>query len=407
MSVESERRGAVVSREVPARGIGPFILKRLLSRLSRGRLTVILPSGRRIESAMRAPGPEATLVLHNWRTFRRFAARGQVGFAEAYMAGEWTSPDPAALIELAAINIERLEAALSGFWPVRLARRLTHARRANTKKGSRKNISFHYDLGNDFYRLWLDPSMTYSSAIFEPPTLSLEEAQDAKLARIGSWLDIGAAGTRILEIGCGWGALASKLAHMGAHVTGLTLSKEQLAFAQERIAREGMAERVDLRLQDYRDVEGQFDRIVSIEMLEAVGEQYWPVYFGAIKKHLVPGGVAVLQGITIDEPRYEGYRANPDFIQHYIFPGGMLPTKEIMAAQAKAAGLVLEKVESFGLSYAMTLAEWRRRFLAAWPAIEKMGFDITFKRLWEYDLAYCEGGFRAGVIDVSLYRLRA
>ncbi len=236
--------------------------------------------------------------------------------------------------------------------------------------------------------------MTYSSAIFEPPTLSLEEAQDAKLARIGSWLDIGAAGTRILEIGCGWGALASKLAHMGAHVTGLTLSKEQLAFAQERIAREGMAERVDLRLQDYRDVEGQFDRIVSIEMLEAVGEQYWR----SISAHQEASRAGGCRGPARHHHRRAALRGLSR--QSGLHPALHLSrrhaaTKEIMAAQAKAAGLVLEKVESFGLSYAMTLAELAPPLPAALAGIEKMGFDTTFKRLWEYYLAYCEGGFRA------------
>ncbi|WP_084539841.1 SAM-dependent methyltransferase [Azorhizobium doebereinerae] len=409
MSVNSDSRHVEVSEPSGrmARGIGPYVLKRLLSRLESGSLTVVFPSGARLEHRTARPGPEATLAIHDWRAFRRFAARGGVGFAEAYMAQEWTSPDVAALIELAGANVARLEEAFGGSLPVRLFRRIGHALKANTKAGSRRNIAFHYDLGNDFYRLWLDPSMTYSSALYAAPDQSLEDAQQAKLTRIAELLELGGGSQRVLEIGCGWGALASRLARAGAHVTGLTLSQEQLAYARALVAEQGLAERVDLRLQDYRDVDGTFDRIVSIEMLEAVGEQYWPAYFETLKARLAPGGVAVLQVITIDEARYEDYRISPDFIQHYVFPGGMLPTKAIMAEQVARAGLRLEAVEPFGASYALTLAEWRRRFHAAWPEVERLGFNATFRRLWDYYLAYCEGGFRSGVIDVALYKIRA
>jgi cyclopropane-fatty-acyl-phospholipid synthase len=275
---------------------------------------------------------------------------------------------------------------------------------ANTKTGSRRNIAFHYDLGNDFYRTWLDASMTYSSALYSRPDQGLEAAQERKLARILALLEM-EEGHRVLEIGCGWGDLAARLAKSGCHVTGLTLSKEQLAHARALAQAEGIAGRTDLRLQDYRDVGGRYDRVVSIEMLEAVGERYWPTYFSTVRERLAPGGRAVLQVITIDEERFKTYRRSADFIQRYIFPGGMLPTRSIVAREAAQAGLRLVAEETFGASYALTLAEWRRRFFAAWPAIERLGFPPAFRRLWEYYLCYCEAGFRAGVIDVGLYVL--
>ena len=381
------------------------IVRPFLARLHSGRLVVELPSGERIEHKAAEAGVEARVTIHRWRALRRLVAAGDVGFARAYIDGDWSSPDLTALIELAARNGASFLDRMEGNPIFRMVNALAHAARRNTRAGSRRNIEFHYDLGNEFYRAWLDPSMLYSSAIYASPDQSLEEAQVEKLRRIRAMLDP-AENARVLEIGCGWGALAAHLAReAGARVDGITLSPSQLAFARDMIAREGLAGRVDLRLEDYRDTRGAYDRIVSIEMIEAVGESYWPSYFGALRDRLKPGGRAVIQAITIAEERFETYRARPDFIQRYIFPGGFLPTKSAIRDAAARAGLRVVAVDLFGDSYARTLAEWRRRFLAAWPRIEAMGFDASFRRMWEYYLCYCEAGFRTGVIDVGLHAL--
>jgi cyclopropane-fatty-acyl-phospholipid synthase len=280
-----------------------------------------------------------------------------------------------------------------------------HRSRSNTRAGSRANISAHYDLGNAFYRLWLDPSMTYSSALYASPHQSLETAQHAKCDRILDALEL-QSGQRLLEIGCGWGHFAMRAAERGAQVTGLTLSQEQLQEAQSLAERSGQNERTEFRLQDYRDTTETYDRIASVEMIEAVGEENWPDYFKTLHDRLTAGGTAVLQAITIDEAIYDTYRAKADFIQRYIFPGGTLPTHALIEQHAQAAGLTFETVELFGASYAKTLAEWRRNFHAAWPEIAKLGFDERFKRMWDYYLAYCEAGFERGTCDVGIYRLR-
>ncbi|HRF07706.1 MAG TPA: cyclopropane-fatty-acyl-phospholipid synthase family protein [Xanthobacteraceae bacterium] len=378
-------------------------IARVVRSLKAGQLTIETPSGARVEGKGEIEGPRATLILHRWRTMRRLMFGGDVGFAEAYMDGDWSTPDLATLIELAALNERALSEVTAGRWFTRLAHRLQHVLRANTKSGSRRNIEAHYDLGNDFYKLWLDPSMTYSSALYANQKQSLEDAQDNKLTRIMDLLAI-SGGERVLEIGCGWGRLAERLAsERNAHVTGLTLSPSQLAGARERIAKAGAGDNADLRLQDYRDVTEKFDRVVSIEMIEAVGEKYWPAYFGKIAEVLNPGGRAVLQVITIANERFDFYRKNADFIQRYIFPGGMLPSHGIMLEQIKQAGMRFVSFETFGESYARTLNEWNRRFQRAWPQIEAMGYSKRFKRTWEYYLAYCEGGFRSKAIDVGLY----
>ena len=385
-------------------GAASWLLRRALRYLDKGRLTIVLPSGERVEHRGTDVGPHGTIVLHNRRALRRIMTGGDVGFSDGYIAGDWSSPDLVGLIALCAENVTRLQETMDGFAPVRLFNRLRHMLRGNSKRGSRRNIAFHYDLGNDFYRLWLDRSMTYSSACALHPGETLEQAQLAKLERIAALLDL-QGGERVLEIGCGWGALAAHLAPQCDGVTGVTLSREQLAFAEERCADlpEGA---VDLRLQDYRDVAETFDRIVSIEMLEAVGETWWPTYFDKLRACLAPGGTALLQVITIREDRFESYRSGSDFIQHYIFPGGMLPTATIIAKQATDAGLDLVTVETFRQGYADTLAEWRRRFAAAAAEVDALGFDAQFRRLWDYYLCYCEAGFRTGTIDVGLYVLK-
>ena len=407
---------AVASMEAPTpgstrRGIRPRgwrlgwrlgWLARIAALLERGQITILTPDGARVEHTAPQPGPAALLHIHRWRALRRLATGGDIGFAQAYIDGDWTSPDLTALIALVAENIRAFDAIIDGFVPMRVASRLRHMLRSNSRAGSRRNIEFHYDLGNDFYRLWLDESMTYSAACALPPGTSLEAAQAAKLSRIVDLLDV-LPGQRVLEIGCGWGALAARIAQTGAHVTGLTLSREQLAFARDAARQQGLADRVDLRLEDYRDATGQFDRIVSIEMLEAVGEAYWPTYFAALRARLRPGGRAVLQVITIAEDRFDSYRRDTDFIQHFVFPGGMLPTPRIIAEQARKAGLALLATHHFPDGYADTLAHWRQRFAAAWPAIATQGFDERFRRMWHYYLSYCEAGVRTRATDVGFY----
>jgi cyclopropane-fatty-acyl-phospholipid synthase len=404
MYLSHETQADAIAFPQPKLEAGPWLVRRVLRHLECGRLTVILPSGERIAHVGGLPGPHGVMELRSPRAFKRILTRGDVGFAEGFIAGDWTSPDLTALIAMAAENVARLDRTLEGFWPVRLWRRLSHALRHNSANGSRRNIAFHYDLGNDFYRFWLDESMTYSSACRIGPEQSLEDAQRSKLDRIAELLSL-AGDENVLEIGCGWGALATSLATRCRSVTGLTLSAEQLAYGREQIAANGLSDHVNLRLQDYREEQGRYDRIVSIEMLEAVGEAYWPVYFEKLRNCLKPGGRIVLQAITIREDRFESYKRSPDFIQRYIFPGGMLPTQAILADQAKRAGLGVTASETFGGGYADTLAEWRRRFDAAWPKIAALGFGPDFRRLWDYYLSYCEAGFRTGTIDVGLYML--
>jgi cyclopropane-fatty-acyl-phospholipid synthase len=382
-------------------------LRALLARTRAGHLTLTLPDGRRIEAAGAESGPHAALHLHRWRPLVRLALQGDLGLAFSYRDGDWDSPDLVALLEFGMANEAAWGSLLEGRGPARWLARLLHLARTNTRRGSRHNIAFHYDLGNDFYARWLDDSMLYSSALYEDAAHdTLEAAQARRLERIVALLQT-EPGDEVLEIGCGWGTLAATLARdCEARVTGVTLSTEQLSFARERAREWGVADRVDLRLQDYRDVQGRFDRIVSIEMIEAVGEAYWPTYFATLRERLKPGGVAVLQAITIADEHFASYRRGADFIQRCIFPGGMLPSPGALRDQAARAGFEVEETFRFGPSYALTLAEWRRRFVAAWPGIESPQFDAGFKRLWTYYLSYCEAGFRARRVDVGLYRLR-
>jgi cyclopropane-fatty-acyl-phospholipid synthase len=380
------------------------LVDRALPALQAGRLQLVLPNGKAIERRGRDPGPDATLYAHRWRALWRIMIDGDDGFADGYVDGDWSSPDLGLLLDLFMRNEPALTRQAESS-KLRLARNhLMHRLRANTQRGSRRNIAAHYDLGNDFFRPWLDSGMNYSSAIFTGGD-TLEAAQDTKLDRIAALLAL-SGGERILEIGCGWGALAERLIRrFGATVNGVTLSTEQLDYARTRLAPEADQERADMRLLDYRDIQGCFDRIVSIEMIEAVGERYWPTYFAKIQNSLRKGGAAVLQAITIAEDRFAAYRKRPDFIQRYIFPGGMLPTPSIIAREASRAGLKLVHHEMFGDSYAKTLREWRARFLSSWPSIQKLGFDDRFRRMWEYYLAYCEVGFRNSAVDVGFFKL--
>ena len=306
-------------------------------------------------------------------------------------------------MRLAARNARAMEWAVDGSILAQIVERLRHLGRANTRRGSRRNIMAHYDLGNAFYALWLDGAMQYSSGLYAEATDTLETSQCAKIARIAELLRL-EGGEAVLEIGCGWGGLAERLASQhGVQMTALTLSREQQAWASRLAAANGLSGRIDVRLQDYRDVTGAYDRVVSIEMLEAVGEAWWPTYFRVLRERLKPGGRAVIQVITIADDRFDGYRLTPDFIQKYIFPGGFLPSPSALRAETARAGLVMTYHETFGRSYARTLAEWRTRFLAHWPQIERLGFDERFRRLWTFYLSYCEAGFLEDAIDVGLY----
>lgn len=386
-------------------GLSRWFLRRLLSQVAVGRLTVFTPDGERHCSAPAAPGPQATMIMTNWRAMRRLLVDGDIGLAEAYRDGDLHTPDLTALIELGARNNATLRKLVSGVWPARLLNRLRHRLKANTRRGSRRNITAHYDLGNDFYGHWLDASMMYSSALYEAPTETLEAAQQRRLDRIVAMLGL-SGGEHVLEIGCGWGALAERMAREGCRVTAITLSPAQLEVAQRRIAEAGLAERVNLRLQDYRDISGQFDRIVSIEMIEAVGRAYWPSYFTTLRRSLQPDGRVVLQTITIDDAVFEDYQQGTDFIQRYIFPGGCLPSVPALKNAARTVDLGVVEQLDFGDSYALTLRDWRRRFLERWSEIAPLGFDEPFRRLWEFYLCYCEAGFRARTIDVNLIALQ-
>ncbi len=371
----------------------------ILSRRVLG-LAVTVPGPNRLRLSLSDATTGELQARRPMRLLRRLAADGAIGFGEAYMDGDWDTPDLSQLIEVLARR-----PVIRGFAARRLLHRLEHLRRANTRTGSRRNIAAHYDLGNDFFRLWLDPSMTYSSGLFADPGETLAAAQDRKYRNLARMLDL-RPGMRVLEIGCGWGGFAEIAARdFGCHVTCLTLSQEQHDYARARIAQAGLADRVEIRLQDYRDVQGRFDRIASIEMFEAVGEANWPTYFGVLRDRLAPGGAAGLQVITIADDRYDRYRRRPDFIQRHIFPGGMLPSPSAFATQASMAGLRIDREQRFGASYARTLADWHRAFDQAWPRIAEQGFDDRFRRMWKFYLAYCEGGFRAGAIDVAQYRL--
>ena len=369
-----------------------------------GSLLVELPGCETVRFGERVGGDEPILKLKNYKLLFKAMRRGTIGFAEAYIAGDIECENLTGLIRFFIANQDRFESSGNSVFKVRFTDRIAHLFKRNSRRGSRRNISDHYDLGNSFFLQWLDTDMVYSSGYFAEGANDLEQAQEAKIKLILDMLQP-QQDASILEIGCGWGAFANTAARdFGAGVKGITLSHEQLVYAKENAF--GIAPKPDFVLEDYRDTQGSFDHIASIEMIEAVGEPYWADYFETVHDRLKPGGTAVVQAITIDETRFEKYRRQADFIQRYIFPGGMLLTNDIIKEQAEAAGLELEKTILFGSSYARTLREWRHRFEAAWPKIVDQGFDENFRRTWRYYLCYCEAGFAEGLVDVGIYRLR-
>lgn len=389
---------AEVTRGMPVRA---RMMLSVAMGLPRGALTVRTPEGLVLEMGGKTPGPHGEVILHNWNLPGRAFTGATIGVAESYMDGDWESPDVTTLLELFVINEEAGESVAGGAsWLLTALQRVRHWLNQNTRTGSKRNISAHYDLGNAFYKEWLDPSMTYSSALYSTGANDLESAQAAKYRALAQDAGIGP-GDHVLEIGCGWGGFAEFVAReIGCRVTGLTISREQHDFAKARIARAGLSDRVEIKFQDYRDETGRYDRIASIEMFEAVGEKYWPVFFGKVKDCLKAGGTAGMQIITIKEHAFQRYRARPDFIQRYVFPGGMLPTPSILKALGADHGLTFARERIFPQDYARTLAEWRTRFRGSWEKIVPLGFDDRFRKLWEFYLHYCEAGFRAEYIDV-------
>ncbi|MCG5511827.1 SAM-dependent methyltransferase [Ectothiorhodospira shaposhnikovii] len=377
------------------------LLLRHLRHLHQGDLTIETPDGHRWTIEGRHPGGSGEIRIHRpFALVRRLLTRGLVGFGEGYMVGDWDSPDLPALLNMGAVNQPHIPHLVNGSRPAHLWDSLRHRLRGNSRPGSRRNIAFHYDLGNDFYQQWLDPTMTYSAAVFEQPEESLETAQTRKYARLLERLEA-APGAHILEIGCGWGGFAEHAARQGYRVTGITLSREQLDYARRRIKAAGLSDRVELRLQDYRDLKEQFDHVVSIEMFEAVGERWWPTWFRIVRQCLRPGGRAAVQVITIDVKAFDYYRTHADFIQLYIFPGGMLPSVPAFEQHATEAGLKIRETAFFGQDYADTLHHWYQRVCEQAPAILSLGgYDQRFLRTWRFYLAYCEAGFRSRNTDL-------
>jgi cyclopropane-fatty-acyl-phospholipid synthase len=384
---------------------------RLLGQLQYGTLDVQLPDGTTHRFGHATDNaPHARVQLQNWNVCAAALRHGDIGFAETYLQGDWHTDDLPALLDIMVRNRTAIEAVVYGTWLGRLVHRVRHLRNANSRHGSQRNIHAHYDLGNAFYALWLDDTMTYSSALFDgTPHQTLADAQRSKYRRLLDELDLkgmNGACAKVLEIGCGWGGFAELAAReAGVHVTGLTLSTEQLAFAQTRMERAGLASKTDLRLQDYRDAGGQYDAIASIEMFEAVGEAYWPGYFECIKQNLKRGGRACVQTITIDDSLFERYRKSTDFIQQYIFPGGMLPSPSAFMQCAERHGLKVVNRLSFGRDYARTLKLWRQAFLARLDEIRAQHFDERFIRLWDFYLCYCEAAFEHANTDVIQFTL--
>lgn len=384
------------SRKAPALARG-FLA--LMEKLQAGTVELTTPDGEVLHFSGEAHGPHAELKINDWSACAAIVRSGDIGVAESYRDGKIETPDLLSVLMLALANLETLEKTLHGSFLGTMLYRLRHLMNRNTRSGSKKNIHAHYDIGNAFYRLWLDRSMTYSAAIFADEAESLEDAQLRKYDRLLDMLEV-KRGDHILEIGCGWGAFAERAASRGCYVTGISLSHEQLAHARQRVKDSPAEGRTHFSFMDYRDLNGQFDAIVSIEMLEAVGESFWPEYFSKIQQCLKPGGKAALQSITIDEALFDDYRRGTDFIQQYIFPGGMLPSPSILEEKITEAGMSMDIPFFFGQDYATTLRRWRADFEKNLDALRGQGFDEAFIRLWRFYLCYCEAGFLTRRTDV-------
>jgi cyclopropane-fatty-acyl-phospholipid synthase len=377
-----------------------------LQRMNYGRLDLVLPDGRRFRADGKQPGPVAEVTIHNPDSFGRLIREGDLGFADAYLEGWWETPDLQTLMDVVFKDNPALLDEFLGMRLVRAYESVRHWLRGNSKRQAKKNIAYHYDLGNDFYAEWLDETMTYSSALFETGQESLEKAQEAKYAALVDSLGV-KPGDHVLEIGCGWGGFAEYAAgKRGLRVTGLTISQEQYKYAVERIRKAGLSDKVEFKLQDYRDETGRYDGIASIEMFEAVGEKYWPAYFDAVKERLKDGAKATIQVITVPNERFPTYRKNVDFIQKYIFPGGMLISPQRFREEAQRAGLGwLDSIE-FGESYSITLRRWHEMFSDRWDRIRSMGYDDRFRRMWDFYLTSCAAAFHTGICDVTQITLR-
>ncbi|WP_099912462.1 SAM-dependent methyltransferase [Puniceibacterium antarcticum] len=369
--------------------------------MNKGRIDFVLPDGRVFRAEGRNPGPVAELQIHNKDIFARLIREGDLGFCDAYLDKWWSSPDLLAFMQLVHADNDDIYDGFPGAGLVRAYENLRFWLQSNSKRQARKNISHHYDLGNEFYGLWLDETMTYSSALFETGQESMEKAQIAKYASMVDQMGV-QPGDHVLEIGCGWGGFAEYAAkERGLTVTGLTISEEQYKYAVERIAKAGLSDKVTFKLQDYRDEKGTYDGIASIEMFEAVGEKYWPVYFKTVRERLKPGKQATLQIITVQHKRWDMYRRGPDFIQKYIFPGGMLPSPVVLREEVLKAGLAVAKSIEFGLSYSETLLRWHDTFNERWDEVAQMGFDDRFRRMWNFYLTSCAATFQSGNCDVT------
>ncbi|MBY6089742.1 SAM-dependent methyltransferase [Maritimibacter alkaliphilus] len=370
--------------------------------IEQGRIDFHMPDGRIFRAEGKAPGRVAEIHVHNPDTFARLVREGDLGFCDAYIEGWWSTPDLQAFMDLILdATAEDLYGGFPGMKFVQAYERLRHWMNRNTKKQAAKNISFHYDLGNEFYGLWLDETMTYSSALFVTGQEDLEKAQTQKYASMVDQMGV-QPGDHVLEIGCGWGGFAEYAAkERGLKVTGLTISREQLKFAQERIEKAGLSDLVTFKLQDYRDETGSYDGIASIEMFEAVGEKYWPQYFETVRERLRPGKNATLQIITLTDARFETYRKGVDFIQKYIFPGGMLPSPTALKTEVEKAGMQVARHMEFGQSYSQTLRRWHETFNEKWDQVAELGFDDRFRRMWNFYLTSCAATFRAENCDVT------